>query len=136
MRVHRLHTERVGLILLALTSSGCTVENVLGAPDLPWLWLLVPLAGFLFIGGSLVWWRRRAQLSNWDMHSQPSEPSTRFIWMATVVAAITVMTAFLILNLRVEIDPDQRLLNLRDWAGGTVLGAVLSLLLGLRLAER
>lgn len=138
MKIPTYRQQRTWLALLALvalSTSGCTLEGLLGTPEQTWLWLAVPLAGFLFIGGTLISLRRRSQLSAWDMAAQSSEPSMHRILLGTVIAAILLVVVFVVLNLRVEIDPGQRLWNMGLWALGTILGSALSLFLGLRFAE-
>lgn len=121
---------------LVISLGGCRSSSALNAADQTWLWLVVPLGGFILIGGVIVWSLRRRQLRRWDIATQPREPSTRTILVGTVIAAIAILVVFVVLNLRVDIDPGQRLVNLGLWALGTIVGTTLSLALGLKVAEQ
>lgn len=123
-------------MMVALFLSACDAEAILGSADQTWVWLVVPLLGFVLVGAALVYLRRRAQLEAWVLRRDPAEPPARGILFSTIIVGLLLAVAFAIYNLGLEIDPRQKLWNIGLWFLGTSLGTSLALLLGLRGAER
>jgi len=123
------------LLLLMIFSAACRPEELLGQAENDWLWAVAPFLGFLFVGGSLVYLGRDRQLASWNLRPDPREPSANGILGLMVVAWIGFGIAFTVLNFRFEIDPGQVLWNIVHWLVGSVVGALLGLLGGLRFAE-
>lgn len=131
------HPTRLLLATMgALFVTGCDSEVLLGSAEQMWLWLVVPLFGFILAGGVFVYVRRRGQLDAWDLRKHPTEPTVKGILVATVVVGLLLAIVFAVYNIRLEIDPRQKLWNIGLWFLGTLLGTAVALLLGLNRAER
>lgn len=131
------HPIRLLLAMMgALFVTGCDSEALLGSAEQMWLWLVVPLLGFVLAGGVFVYVRRRGQLEAWDLRKDPTEPTVKGILMTTIVIGLLLAIVFAIYNVRLEIDPRQKLWNIGLWFLGTLLGTSVALLLGLNRAER
>ncbi|MCB1034173.1 MAG: hypothetical protein KDD47_10110 [Acidobacteria bacterium] len=128
----RLATTTGGL-LAALATTGCQAETALGSSEQMWLWLAIPLGGFLLIGAFFVWLRRHQQINRWRIDQ--GEPPVRGIVLGLVIAAAIPAVAFIVQNLRVDVDPRQQMWNIGLWLMGTIAGSTAALLIGLRLAE-
>lgn len=127
---------KVALFLPALLLlAGCDAEALLAAPEQMWLWLAVPLLGFLLAGATLVFVSRKSQIRHWDLASSPIEPGVKSILVWTIAIGAVVAILFIIYNLRLEIDPRQKIWNIGLWLLGTIVGSVGALLSGLSLAE-
>lgn len=122
--------------LAALSLSACDAEALLGSAEQMWLWLAVPLLGFLLVGMILVYVRRRSQLEVWDLRDNPTEPAVKGILLTTIIVGLVLAVAFAVYNFRLDIDPRQKLWNIGLWFLGTTLGTSVALLLGLNRAER
>lgn len=95
-----------------------------------------PLAGIGCLGSAFVHHRRKKQLQGWDLYVSPSEPSVAPILVRLVGASVVLVIAFAIYNLFLDfIDPGQLALNIGAWVIGSVIGAALAILVGLKLAE-
>lgn len=132
----RHHTRLLLTTMVALAATGCDAEALLGSADQMWLWLLVPLLGFVLVGAIVVYVRRRSQLEAWDLRTSPTEPTVKGILLTTIVVGLILAVAFAIYNFRLEIDPRQKLWNIGLWFLGTILGTSLALIFGLTQAER
>lgn len=130
------HTRLLLATLAPLPLTACDTEALLGSTEQMWLWLVVPLVGFLVAGAILVYVRRRTQLERWDLRENPTEPAVKGILVTTIVIGLVFAIAFAIYNFRLEIDPRQKLWNIGLWFLGTILGTSVALLLGLTRAER
>jgi len=131
------HNTRLLLVaMMALLLTACDAQALLGSAEQMWLWLVVPLFGFLLVGAVLVYFRRRAQLEAWDLRTNPTEPTVKGILLTTIVIGLVLAVAFAIYNFRLEIDPRQKLWNIGLWFLGTSLGTSVALLVGLTQAER
>lgn len=130
------HTRLLFAAMAALSLTACDSEAILGSAEQMWLWLVVPLLGFLLVGAVLIYVRRRAQLEGWDLRRDPTEPTVKGILLATIVIGLVLALAFAIYNFRLEIDPRQKIWNIGLWFLGTTLGTSVALLLGLTRAER
>jgi uncharacterized membrane protein YbhN (UPF0104 family) len=131
-------TRQTRLLLTAMAAfslTACDSEALLGSAGQMWLWLVVPLLGFVLVGAVLVYFRRRAQLEAWDLRRDPTEPAVRGILLTTIVIGLVLAVAFAIYNFRLDIDPRQKIWNIGLWFLGTSLGASVALLLGLTRAE-
>lgn len=122
-------------ILLALSLTACNGEEMLGTSERMWLWLVVPLCGFVLVGAALAVVRRRAQLDLWDPRRDQPEPAVRRILLAAIIVGLILAGAFTAYNFHLGIDPRQKLWNIGLWFLGTVLGTSVALTLGLRRAE-
>ena len=123
----------VGLMATAVLSAGCQSETILGASQQMWMWLAIPFLGLALAGAFFVWLRRHHQIVHWRIDQ--GEPPVRGIVIGVVIAASVPAVAFIIQNLRVEIDPRQQMWNIGLWLIGTIAGSTAALLSGLRLAE-
>ncbi len=128
-----VHRAWIGWLLTVLLAAGCQSETRLGASQQMWMWLAIPLLGFGLIGGFFVWLRRHHQIAHWRVDQ--GEPSVRGIVLGLVIATAAPAVAFIVENLRVEIDPRQQLWNIGLWLIGTIAGGTVALLIGLRMAE-
>ena len=126
------------MLALALAQAGCEVDEVLRSDRQTWLWLVLPLAGFLLVGTFLVSSRRGRQLDGWDLRTSAEAPSARRIVMVTLLIAGFVAAVFAVYNLFAvgEIAPMQQLENIGYWLAGTLAGGTMALIAGLKLAER
>ena len=118
--------------LLSLLCSGC---DAMASDRWTWIWFLIPLLGFGLTGFSLVLYRRKSQISAWDLRASPEVPSARNIVLWTIGIAITVSVSFAIYNLLLEMDSWQKVLNVGGWSLGAIVGTTLAIYLGLRFAE-
>lgn len=118
--------------LLSLLCSGCVAMT---SDRWTWLWFVIPFLGFGLTGFILVLYRRRAQISAWDLRVSPEEPRAKSIVLWTIGAAIAVSLCFAIYNLLLDMDTGQKGMNIGWWALGTVVGTALAIYFGLRLAE-
>jgi len=129
-------TRLLFLAMAALSLTACDTQALLGSAEQMWLWLVVPLFGFVLVGAVLIYVRRRAQLEAWDLRTNPTEPTVKGILLTTIVIGLLLAVAFAIYNFRLEIDPRQKLWNIGLWFLGTSLGTSVALLVGLTQAER
>jgi len=120
----------------ALCVTACYAEETLGSTDQMWLWLVVPLLGFVLVGASLVYIQRRAQLEAWTVQRDRTEPTVKGILLTTIVIGLILAVAFAVYNFQLEIDPRQKLWNIGLWFLGTSVGTPVALLLGLHRAGR
>ncbi|MFL6194820.1 MAG: hypothetical protein ACJ75H_11660 [Thermoanaerobaculia bacterium] len=123
------------LILVALSLEGCAGDNLVTSDRWTWIWFLIPLLGFGLTGFILVLYRRKSQISSWDLRVTPEVPSAKSIILWTVSIAITVSSSFAIYNLLLEMDSWQKVLNVGGWFLGAIMGTTLAIYLGLRSAE-
>lgn len=129
-------TRLLFLAMAASSLTACDSQALLGSAEQMWLWLVVPLLGFVLVGAVLVYFRRRAQLEAWDLRVNPTEPTVKGILLTTIVVGLVLAVVFAIYNFRLEIDPRQKLWNIGLWFLGTSLGTSVALLVGLTRAER
>lgn len=122
-------------LFAAVLAAGCDSEALLGAPEQMWLWGAAPFLGFLIIGGALIGGVRGAQLRNWDLRKARSDQGARGIVTTIFVLALLLAAGFLLYNLPLQIDPRQKGLNALLWFLGSVAGALLGTVIGLRMAE-
>lgn len=125
------------LILLSpIMLTGCQVDDALKNNAWTWLWIVLPLVGFGLIGLILVFYRRKGQIAAWDLRVSPQEPSAKGIVLWTLTIAGVVAVSFAVYNFLLNnMDNTQKILNIGLWFFGTILGTLLALLFGLRLAE-
>lgn len=122
-------------VCVALVSTGCRGEEILGQSEFTLLWLIASFLAFALIGGVLTHLRRKTQIDNWDLRTSPDEPETRNILRSTVAAWIILGIVFAVVNLKLDIDPSQALKNIGFWIVGSLLGSLVSLVVGLNTAE-
>jgi hypothetical protein len=128
----------LALLAPALALAGCQVDDILRNDRQTWLWLVLPLAGFLLVGTFLVSIRRGRQLEMWDLRASAEAPSARRIVMVTLLVAGFLAAVFAVYNLFAvgEIAWMQKLENVGYWLAGTLAGGTGALIGGLKLAER
>jgi len=119
-------------VMVALSVTACDARTILGSAEQTWLWLVVPLLGFVMVGASLVYFQRRAQLRAWNQKRDRTEPTVKGILLTTVVIGLVLAVVFAVYNFRLEIDPRQKLWNIGLWFLGTLLGMSAAFLLGSR----
>ena len=121
-------------LLVLLLMPGCRAQMYLGNSQQQWMWAVIPLLGFPLVGGFLVQLYRRHQLRRWRVDR--GEPPVQRIYFLVAIVAVVVMLGFGVVNWRLRIYPRQQFLNDGLWLIGTLIGALVALLLGLRIAER
>ena len=126
------------LFTVLLSSSACgRTEDMLRRDDLNWLWFVTPLLAIGFIGAMVVLWMRKDQLERWDLAGMPDEPSVRNIELGLIAVAGVAFVVFVLYGFSVTaIDPRQQIFNVVLWLMGTTLGVLVSLFVGLSLADR
>jgi len=134
MHVMKSAREMAGIVAMSIVLTGCSPETWLGSSDRTWLWVVTPLAVLLIFGSSLIFMRRRSQLSHWTL-DHPKEPSVQRILVWTLAVSGAAALIFTLYNLSLEIDPSQKIWNIGSWWLGTAMGVALALLVGLKLAE-
>ena len=123
------------IAMLALTVTACEGKELLGASERTWLWLVVPLFGFMLVGASLVFLERRAPRgSQADLRRGQIAPAVRGILLSSIVLGLALAAAFTAYNFHLSIDPRQKLWNIGFWFLGTGLGSSVALVLGMRRA--
>jgi amino acid transporter len=120
------------LSLLSLLCSGCSAME---SDQWTMVWLLIPLLGFGLAGSYLVFNRRKAQISAWDLRTSPQVPSAKSIVLWTVAIAAAVSVSFGTYNFLLEMDAWQKVMNVGGWTLGAIVGTTLAIYLGLRFAE-
>ena len=125
----------LSLLPLLLVLSACSADDLLGADDRTWLWLVTPLVAVALAGSIVVSWRRRDQLESWSLSDDATDPGVRRLLFGTLGVGLFLILAFVVLNFRLEIDPDQRLRNIVLWILGTTLGCLGAVFIGLKTAE-
>ena len=125
--------KKIAWLAAPLFVAGCQAETVLGSSQQMWMWLFIPLVGFLCIGAFFVWLRRLRQMRRWRVDQ--GEPPVRGIILGVVIAGAVPAVVFIVQNLRAEVDPRQQLWNIGLWLMGTIAGCTTALLIGLRTAE-
>jgi hypothetical protein len=124
--------SRLSLTALAAFSvTGCDAEAVLGSAERTWLWLMVPLLGFLLVGLALVYLRRTGRGGAVDPEPRRVETTVKLILMVTLVLGAVLAMSFALYNYGLGIDPLQKLWNIGLWFVGTFAGTTLALVLGL-----
>ena len=126
------------LFTVLLSSSACgRTGDMLRRDDLNWLWFVTPLLAIGFIGAMVVLWMRKDQLERWDLAGMPDEPSVRNIELGLIAVAGVAFVVFVLYGFSVTaIDPRQQIFNVVLWLMGTTLGVLVSLFVGLSLADR
>ncbi len=129
------HVKKLNLLPLTLLLSGCQLETVYGASENKWLWIVIPLAGFVVVGSMLIWMSRERQLRQWDLAISPSDPSVKKILLWTVGVAGALALVFIVQNFFFNIDGTQKLVNVGLWLLGSLGGVAIALYIGLNMAE-
>jgi hypothetical protein len=128
---------RIGLLALLLPASGCRFDDYVRSDRQMLLWLVVPLLLFGVAGTILVYYGRRGQLAAWDLRQSPEPPSERPIVLAVLGIAGSLWLMFTAYNLFFVsfIKVQQQWSNIGLWIAGSLTGAAVALLGGLRWAE-
>lgn len=125
------------LVPFALLLSGCTLGEWLTDNRLTWLWVVLPLAGFLFAGGVLAHWRRLLSLEDWRLDGSPLLPDAGRIYRMGLLIWFGIVVLFGVANLLVpDHDSHQVILNTLGWFSGALVGSGLGMYFGVRQAEK
>jgi hypothetical protein len=129
--------RRAAALAGALPLAGCRLDDMLRSDRQTILWLVLPLLGFCLVGTILIYYRRRRQLTEWDLRTSPEEPSYRTIVQVAIAIAAGITIAFAAYNLLAirDLAPKQLMLNIGYWLAGTLAGGTVAVVGGLKLAE-
>jgi hypothetical protein len=133
----RRHRRLACLAAAALPLAGCRLDELLVNDRQTFLWFLLPLVGFGLVGATLIFYRRKRQLDEWDLRTSPEEPSSRVLVLTTFAVAAGVTIAFATYNLFAvhALAPRQLMFNLAYWLAGTLAGGTVAVFVGRRAAE-
>ncbi|HEV3458839.1 MAG TPA: hypothetical protein VHG32_19990 [Thermoanaerobaculia bacterium] len=133
----RRHWRLARLAAVALPLAGCRLDDLLVSDRQTFLWFLLPLVGFGLVGTTLIFYRRKRQLDEWDLRISAEEPNSRALVLTTFAVAAGITIAFATYNLFAvhALAPRQLMLNLAYWLAGTLAGGTVAVFVGRRAAE-